>query len=1055
MFLIVKDSKIVPNDDMLFWAMNWEDSRRHEFYDLLKQFVDNEYIEYNRNDETYSFPEFGTTPLSKLIEDEKLELNEKPLSFFVEVWNEIYSLRDIYTREYNDKIGSNRYFKPTIVSHPDDIVVSNNKLKDFYSRGTNYEGNGKIIYFIVSSENKALEFKNLIPTDISKYIVYAIPENYYQFEKLIEATKYYKAIENCFDNPETINKPIKRDRLQNLKTQSYLTLENYIKDTFASSNWKWNYEGEIDKDISNNSKLNKWINEIVESLFHASPIIKDEALIYTTRGQKDRKKSISVILTSEKDSIPTEGTSADQRILNNFFRYTELYEVRKRGKRNIQLGEIKMPPVKTKIFKVWNLINVTLDDVNYCMPDEIFNELYNEPYGYSPNVVKLFLACYFRYHSDRVFVYYNDKSPTKTAIPIDESIIEKLVDKPSQFLIRKINISSSEMFYITKLRTIIDIKEIGFLGLLNGLLLKFKENSTVHNQLISTCPDQGMKNFYQCLCQYSDELATGKSNPEELAKVFFLDELPGILVDINSREELLDNRDNVIKLTDLLSKYLSAPEDLVEDFKYEVIKSISSQVFSVDIDHIDDLNKVVLGWYKNLPEPNKNNPHYSKDKINMWLKHIKYKTSEETDHFYLDILSDKPIHDWETPIDEKYKLISQIKDYKKEIEEYKIDAIERLRRIAIEVFESSPNDCSSEKVFDIMFKEKWQEISPINKSHSISKETDIIEDYYDKSIGIKTKYLEIIPKEWKSIGFLPQDIPDEWENWTNADTMKVAECYKSTFTILEEWKPPIEPQELISSIGNIFDKNAEITGFDNLYTLIIDWTSSLPERTQEANKEDISVDVNYFYFVISEKDKFRNRLMNTLEETWKFNDMLNWKKSTLDKIVVKIQGIKKQIEDWRRPLIQVVHLLEQEDSLKSDSEWQFVDNTRIIVEESAAYKNNVPEDVIGDINAAFLINSVRDRLKFKEFIEKFSELLKINPDWHLWTDKEEQMIFHAYKNGLEAIIKWKEKKEDIVKKAVDKIMPQIVSVKKEYNLSDYQIRVVINKILEKIFSNKS
>jgi hypothetical protein len=97
---ILKNSLIQPNKETLFWAMNWDNSREIEFKNLLHDLVStHELLELNPTNKNYQFPDFGSAPLSKIIDEEERKLDSLSLSQCMSIWkgiheNEIFFLWD-------------------------------------------------------------------------------------------------------------------------------------------------------------------------------------------------------------------------------------------------------------------------------------------------------------------------------------------------------------------------------------------------------------------------------------------------------------------------------------------------------------------------------------------------------------------------------------------------------------------------------------------------------------------------------------------------------------------------------------------------------------------------------------------------------------------------------------------------------------------------------------------------------------------------------------------------------------------------------------------------
>ena len=1049
-FLIVKQNRIKPNDDMLFWAMNWPEERRHEFYDFIKQLANNEYLEFNINDDTYSFPEFGSIPLTKMIQDEKNALVDKPLSYFINIWIEKHNLPNIYPRQYNDDKGTNRYFKQVIVSSSEEIQFQIDTLRSFYKTGTKYDGNGIVLFLVSNSEDKSRSLLRFIPSEFKEYIIIAKPANYNQFESLIDHTKTLKAIENCSINPEVLNKPMKISRLKELESESLQNLENIIKELFSSESWIWYYRDIIKDKITNPVKLSRWVNNITQDLFSSTARVKDEALNYTTRQQPHRKAAIDLIMNSGVDLIPTEGTSPDQRILNNFFRFTDLYEFKKR-QGNLQYGEIQMLKKDNEIYSIWQLLDERLSDNQYHDPCEMFSEMYQKPFGYSNNLIKIFMACYLRYNRDRVFVFNNDRNPIKRPYKVDLEIIEKLVNRPNNFLLRKIQTSSKEMYYLARLKKHIDPDEVSYSGFANKIVDEYKELTILQKSLIVNQNDSLIINFFNSLENLMDDLKSENNNIEEISRNFFNDELPSIILDINNSEEFLDDRSKVDDLIEKVDRYLKLPLQLLEMFKNELLISISKEVFNVNITDASEFDRVANEWFNRLPEPNKNNLNYSTHRINDWTKYLKIKGSSSYEEIYFSHLPREPIYNWDNPSDEKYKYILDIKGFKEEIEEFKLSAIERLKTLAVEVFNCSRNECQNEKDFQGQLDNWVSKVDKLIFKCILSPEVEVLKKYILKNdISVKTRFLDIILQEWISIDYLPKAIPNNWEEWSKTDEQKVLKCYSNAFKKILDWEPPFENRQLLTKLKDLFAATKNIEDFEDLKKSILQWHKSLPRRTLLADPKNFHNDAELFFKVVLNDENFEDSLIRLCEDKWDFGSIINWNESTVEEIHNKLFSIKDKTEKWRRPIFEIIQNYEEDEKSKSSSENEFLRNISMKVESSTLYKSDVPESIVNNKPATIIVNSIKHKSSLQNIVEEFARSCKIDSDRHIWSDKDEDHFIELFKKSIGFIIEWKDTQKEQLKKATDKILPEILRIQKEFGLDNYQLNIVLNKIIEDI-----
>jgi len=74
--------------------------------------------------------------------------------------------------------------------------------------------------------------------------------------------------------------------------------------------------------------------------------------------------------------------------------------------------------------------------------------------------------------------------------------------------------------------------------------------------------------------------------------------------------------------------------------------------------------------------------------------------------------------------------------------------------------------------------------------------------------------------------------------------------------------------------------------------------------------------------------------------------------------------------------------------------------------------------------------------------------MNINSDWSIWSEKEQKSFVTSFKKGLNNLIKWKFPEVEKLKKAKIKVKNGILSMQKELELNEAQMRKVLNDILE-------
>jgi hypothetical protein len=1053
MLCVVKNSLIQPNKKTLFWAMNWQDSRRQEFHNLLDDMVTTwEFLELNPTNNNYQFPDFGAAPLSKVIDEEVKKLDELSLSQCMVVWNEIYKIEDLPLRDHNNRYGCNRKLNTLSVNDIDILKSKITEIDYYYShKNINYFSTGYIFYLIGNTEDELEELKNTFNKYplLLNYIVFATPVNLPQFDTLIKETLLYKAIQNTSERPDVIQNPA---RLKSIEDQSQATfgkLEEKIKALYEPSNWKWNYQNEIDIEISSKPKLSTWINQKIEFLFSETPTIKDDALWFLERntGAKDRKQALDLLLNSDKDRIPLRddnNSAADKRIIRNFFANTGITTDKKREK-GIQYGEIKMPDQESQFLKAWKLIESILKSGSYVNANDIINPLLQAPFGLSESIIKFLLTAYIRYEIERVTIS-NSKGKSVQVVSVD--LIDSLISKPSEYLIRKIEITGPELRYLNHLKKLFDKQDVNtWMDVTNKFIGISQFLTPLQKSIIKDSNNTDLQDFYSSLEVLKAEFQINGSDKEKISKDYFQEILPSLLY--NEGRELIDDDSKVSELVTKLDFFKKYPGEKEAEIKIELIRKLSNEVFGTSIVTKSEITNVIANWFKKLPAPNQSGK-FGNPIITKWLSEIKNSFINDPFELYLVELNEKPIKDWNDISYEKFGFINRFENYKKTVEEYTKSPIEVLQIIARSMFEKTAAECSSELAFESFIIDWWDALPNINKAEQYNPQTNVLIKQVSIPSTVKTRFLEIIPQSWEKFNFLPAHIPSNWESWSNSDATVVGDKYLECINEIINWKPPIEVKQLLISLGNLFDVKDSET-FDQLYNVAIEWYNELPSRTKNANWKLINEDISTLMTALNEKNTFEKFITIDLPFVFKLPEFKNWDETVLERFIEKFNSLKNSIEGYKRPLLELIKLIENKDEEKSSSEEGFCFTLSSKIKESEVYKNKINSELLSDPYSKIIYKIAQEngnKLSLSNIMQLISLELSINSNWNLWSDNEDKSFVAAFKKGIEHIIKWKFPEAEKLKKAKSKVKQGILSLQKELDLNESQMRKVLNDIIE-------
>jgi hypothetical protein len=1050
---ILKNSLIQPNEETLFWAMNWENARKSEFNNLLHDLVTtHELLELNPTNKNYQFPDFGSAPLSKIIYEEEIKLDSLSLAECMEVWKEIHRNNDFNLSDQNIKFGCNRKLQTKSIKDIGHLIISLNELESYYNSKIKYLGNGYLFYLIGNSEDEIEELKSNILKNsfLAPYIVFATPINLLQFDSLMNDTLRYKSIENTSKRSDIIQNSA---RLKNIQDQFQIVLgqlEVKIKDLYEPSNWKWNYQQECDIELKSKPKFSQWVSSRMEVLFSETPVIKDDALwfIEGNRGAKDRKQALDLLFNSDKDRIvlrDDNDNAAHKRIIRNFFTNIELTSDKKREK-NIQYGEIKMPDQDSQLFKAWKLIEIKLKSGSYVNPIEIINPLLQAPYGLSDNIIKLLFTAYIRYDIERITI---SDSKRKSVQNLSIDLIDSLINKPKDFLIRKIEISGPELRYLNQLKTLFDKQDINTWMDVSQKFIGINQFSTsLTKTLIKDSGNIYLQKFYDSLDVLKAEYQIKGSDKERLSQQYFQENLPSLL--FNEGRELIEDPSKVDELIKKLDYFKKYPGEKEVELKTEIIRELAKQVFETTIATKNDITQVVSKWFKNLPAPNQSGK-FENVIIKTWLSEIKNNFTNDQFELYLVKLNELPLKDWTDISYDKFNLIGRFKGYKKQIEEYTKSPLEVFQIIARTALEKSATECDSELAFDDFMKDWWSLLPGIKQAEQYSPETNLFISQILFPSTAKTRYLETIPQAWEKIEYLPNYISAQWESWSNNDAVVVAGNYRKCIEEVVRWKPPVEEKQVFIALGNLYLDNNKISDIVSLYLEVKKWFELLPERTKNANWDKTEVNISNFVASLDEESTFETFIFKESVSLFNLPLFKEWNDTVLGSYIDKFTDLKNILDEYKRPLFELVEVYEEKIKDKSSNEESFCYKLHSNIQQSDAYKNKIDGKLFNDSVSTIIYETAQKTatdFNLSNIIPLISEELEIDSNSNIWTDKEQKTFITSLKKGVNNLIKWKFPEAEKLKKAKTKVKQEILILQASLQLNETQMRKVLNDIIE-------
>ncbi|MFD1470397.1 hypothetical protein ACFQ48_19370 [Hymenobacter caeli] len=1001
----VRDKRLAPRREMLFWAQNWPVTRTAEFNALLDGLVSKEWLEQNPTDHTYDFPSSGALSVGNVVKEEEANLAGFKLGTCIGIWNSLEPRPALESAEQTERYGALRRYEVVPIYQASDPREKLEKLAEYYKgQAENWSTTGYVFPLIADNSDA---IKQLVQGVVANkaalpYVFYAQPRDPLFFAEPLKKTVKYEALRIAMQRDDIVNNPARKEKVSEQLRTVEAELRNIIKRLFEPINWEWFYaDDKTARDFTNIRSFNNWFDEKVDERFSEVPTIKDEALWFVKRTVRasDRDRAFAIIYNAEPNKIPLDstGNAPEERILRNFFQKLTLSK-QKSSEKSIQYGDITSPDSGTPEAAIFKHFDKVLKGKDSGAPaPELFTPLLQAPYGLSEHLIKFFFGCYVRFHSLQITLFQRGMFKEKNA-----ELFKELFKKPVDFKVRRVDMSSKEESYFKDLRDLFDKRTANSFGeiarQLQGIQL-----SALQKTLIS---QQGgeVKNFFEAVA----ELGRQAIIPEPEARALFLETLPNSLVGAASQEAFEDDPANKPKLLDKLRTFRQFPLDADKRFRLETLQLLAKEVFGETIINKDEILGVTQRWFKSLSAAQRM-ASFANPRIAAWVNLIKNgPMGKDILSWYFSELTDTPLNDWEGNLHVRQsKYVQEFQGYKKSVEDFIIDPIKVLQHIAREVFEVPVSECPTEAAFGTMFKAWWTSLGQLKQTHNYpDTAAKWLLDNIDSTAPTTALYLDAIPRRWIEKGSLPSIIPTKWEEWTETHVAAVAAEYRRCYNVINAWQPPVTEEEFFTGVSQVFGL-AGITCIEALNKGILsEWFTNLPARTREADWLNKTSDDALLLNQLLSETSLYSLLTQTLPTRWALPSLKDISAEELPQFLKKVENLKGSVEQYRRPLLEVVAAFDRKKKYGHETEYlsSLYDNLRS--QEAFTVKADGDETLLTDSLARLMLNRARSKASLGKLIEEVAAYLGLPIDNHIW-DKDQQKEFVSnWNKAISTIQAW-------------------------------------------------
>jgi hypothetical protein len=382
-------SPMIANEHSIALSIGQTDTQStNEIKTQLKKLLSSKVVFYRRLNNEYSIWQGSDVDIRTAVEELKGKFAELlDISDFLE---KEYPAPFRYPQRHNDQNAIRRYYSGKFCT-----LDYLKKLKSWNHDENEYLRDGQILYLICETKDELSKAKKMIEDFSNQLIVVALPRSPLSLrESAVELKAYHELLadpEFCGQDP-VVDQEIRTlaDECESyLKTQvDKLTMPSLEGPIYV-------YKGDFNNGIHSSGSLKRYLSEISDSVFTATPRLNNEMINKADPSAQivnARKKLMRAILDNNgQENLGLEGYGPEVSIFRAVFLQTGLY-------RQVPSGEWKLTeprylkdgPLKevwTLFYDFWNKPSEFDKD-----PAEILRVLMNPPFGLREGLYPLLTA---------------------------------------------------------------------------------------------------------------------------------------------------------------------------------------------------------------------------------------------------------------------------------------------------------------------------------------------------------------------------------------------------------------------------------------------------------------------------------------------------------------------------------------------------------------------------------------------------------------------------------------------------------------------------------------
>jgi hypothetical protein len=775
-------------------------------------------------------------------------------------------------------------------------------------------------------------------------------------------------------------------------------LENALESILDPGNFAWYYRGEEKYSIGDldKSAKHKWFDDIIARTFDQTPVIRYSVLQeYPAGGDYQRSKRHKA-MDEMLDGVPFtyEGSSVEKNILRALLKGNQMFEERKR-KNNKSYGVVVEPPEGSKMRAAWDVLQENLlTSGRESRLTTAARILYSPPFGMSHPAVETLIAAFIGHKIDDFTL-----KKKGSIVAITGSNIAGAINSPSGYSLRYQFITPGQRRYLDSLlSTFLDDPDVNkSMGVWLGTAEAMKEWYRGLPRVTHTFAareNEGIASLFSVLKGVVEE----DTDDSQRAKEILVEELS---TEFGFSARQVNDRRSSTELVDKIATAKNDAEDFEEEYAEKVLSDVAYRVFEEQCSGSQQFRKIIDRWHSQISLATQ--LHFKSEIDHRGGDLIK--VASRQGHVLEQFLVDLPplwgfstYKEWESE-QAKNQYIGVFQRVVREKNTYEESPVPVLNRIAGDTFNE---EVETPEEFQSLFKQWYSSLGKARRqrleANKFSDQVIYLRDAIVQEGSIEKRYLQDLPERMAVAGGTWPNMPQPARNDLAA---KISEAVEE----VEHWQPALTPEDCAELIcERVWSQ--KFHSEEQFEALCDQWYSKLAPATKRHQFDG-------FESTILEAIRGEKGLLWSLESDIPRDvDLPPLSEADSaevgEELATRVVSAMRNINDWKRPLLNVLRLTQNKVSFVKDRELQDESAFTLYLQSWWNNLSNKPPRSAFSANKQILcfIDWAKAGAGWKNEFYRFVAAIGLSTEYHEWAGKDDDQFVEALKSACNQIEEW-------------------------------------------------